>query len=163
MLRLHGIEPAPERSRRTIWREFLSRHWGLIVAADFFTVEVWTRRGLKRFVVLFFMELSTRKVEIAGIASAASGLWMSQIGRNLTDATDGMLNGKRYLIHDRDPLFTAEFLALARRQRGGEIGEIAAALAKFECPRGTVRAHDQGIVSGPDGPVWRGSASDSDF
>ena len=35
---------------------------------------------------------------------------MSQIGRNLTDALDGILNGKRYLIHDRDPLFTAKFL-----------------------------------------------------
>jgi putative transposase len=37
---------------------------------------------------------------------------MSQIGRNLTDAVDGILNGKRYLIHDRDPLFTAEFLSM---------------------------------------------------
>jgi transposase InsO family protein len=37
---------------------------------------------------------------------------MSQIGRNVTDAVDGMLNGKRYLIHDRDPLFTAEFLKM---------------------------------------------------
>ena len=80
------------------------------MAADFFTVEVWTRRGLQRFIVLFFIELSTRKVEIAGIASVANGLWMSQIGRNLTDAVDGILNGKRYLIHDRDPLFTTEFL-----------------------------------------------------
>src|ERR1700692_2303219 len=35
---------------------------------------------------------------------------MSQIDRNLTDAVDGILNGKRYLIHDRDPLFTTEFL-----------------------------------------------------
>jgi len=73
-------------------------------------VEVWTRRGPQRFIVLFFIELSTRKVEIAGIASVANGLWMSQIGRNLTDAVDGILNGKRYLIHDRDPLFTTEFL-----------------------------------------------------
>ena len=56
------------------------------MAADFFTVEVWTRRGLQRFVVLFLIELSTRK-EIAGIASTANGLWMSQIGRNLTDAS----------------------------------------------------------------------------
>ncbi len=72
------------------------------MAADFFTVEVWTRRGLQQFVVLFFIELSTRKVEIAGIAADANGLWMSQIGRNLTDAVDGILNGKRYLIHDRD-------------------------------------------------------------
>ncbi len=35
---------------------------------------------------------------------------MDQIGRNLTDSMDGILNGKRYLIHDRDPLFTAKFL-----------------------------------------------------
>src|ERR1039458_3235632 len=69
ILERHGIEPAPERSRKTTWKEFLSRHWELIVAADFFTVEVWTRRGLQRFMVLFFIELATRRVEIAGIAS----------------------------------------------------------------------------------------------
>jgi transposase InsO family protein len=106
------MEPAPERNRKTTWKEFLARHWELIVAADFFTVEVWTRRGLQRFLVLFFIDLSTRKVELGGIASTANGLWMSQIGRNVTDAVDGILTGKRYLIHDRDPLFTAEFLGM---------------------------------------------------
>src|SRR3954449_4305179 len=75
----HGLEPAPERRRKTTWKEFLARHWELMVAADFFTVEVWTRRGLQRFLVLFFIDLSTRKVEIGGIASTANGLWMSQI------------------------------------------------------------------------------------
>jgi transposase InsO family protein len=112
ILERHGLEPAPERSRKTTWKEFLTRHWELIVAADFFTVEVATRRGLQRFLVLFFIELSTRKVEIAGVAANANGLWMSQIGRNLTDAVDGILSGKRYLIHDRDPLFTTEFLSM---------------------------------------------------
>jgi putative transposase len=73
-------------------------------------VEVWTRRGLQRFIVLFFIDLSTRKVEIAGIAQVANGLWMSQVARNLTDSENGILTGKRYLIHDRDPLFTAEFM-----------------------------------------------------
>ena len=87
------MEPAPERSRKTTWQEFLSRHWEMIVATDFFTVEVWTRRGLQRFVVLFFIDLSTRKVEIAGIAQSANGLWMSQIARNLTDSEDGILTG----------------------------------------------------------------------
>ena len=57
--------------------------------------------------VLFFIELSTRKVQLVGIASTANGLWMSQIARNRTDAEEGILTGKRYLIHDRHPLFTA--------------------------------------------------------
>jgi putative transposase len=110
ILERHGMEPAPDRSRKTTWKEFLTQHWELIVAADFFTIEVWTAKGLQRFVVLFFIELSTRRVEIAGISAAANGLWMSQIARNLTDSVDGLLAGKRYLIHDRDPLFTDEFL-----------------------------------------------------
>jgi transposase InsO family protein len=109
ILKRHGIEPAPERQRKTTWKEFLTQHWEQIVAADFFTVEVWTPRGLQRYVVLFFIELCTRRVEIGGIAARAHGLWMSQMGRNLTDAVDGILRGKRYLIHDHDPLFTSEF------------------------------------------------------
>src|SRR6516164_1768323 len=83
MLARHGIEPAPERERKTTWKEFLTQHWDLIVAADFFTVEAWTRRGLQRFLILFFMELSTRKLEIAGIRPEGDRLWMSQIGRNV--------------------------------------------------------------------------------
>jgi putative transposase len=61
--------------------------------------------------ILFFIELSTRRVQIGGISAIANGLWMSQIAVNLTDAADGLLKGKRCLIHDRDPLFTAEFLS----------------------------------------------------
>ena len=117
ILKKRGMEPAPERNRRTTWKEFLSRHWEMIAATDFFTVEVWTRRGLQRFVVLFFIELSTRRVEVAGIAPQANGLWMSQIARDLTDPVDGLFLGKRYLIHDRDPLYTAEFLNML-----GEVG-----------------------------------------
>jgi putative transposase len=114
ILKQHGIEPSPERERKTTWREFLTQHWEMIVAADFFTVEVWTRRGLQRFIVLFFIDLCTRRVEVAGISPAADGLWMTQIARNLSDAVDGLLTGKRYLIHDRDPLFTYEFLNTLR-------------------------------------------------
>jgi len=62
--------------------------------------------------VLFFIEPSTRRVQIAGISARANGLWMDQIARNLTDNVDGLLKGKRYLIHDRDPLFTTEFLSI---------------------------------------------------
>src|SRR4051794_3926631 len=110
ILKRNGLEPAPDRSRKTSWKEFLTQHWELLAAADFFTIEVWTAKGLQRFVVLFFIELSARRVEIAGISAAANGLWMSQIARNLTDCVEGLLTGKRYLIHDRDSLFTDEFL-----------------------------------------------------
>ena len=120
-LKQHGLEPAPERSRKTTWKEFLTRQWELIVAADFFTIEVWSRRGLQRLMVLFFIDLATRKVEIAAIGPAANGLWMSQIARNLTAAEEGILNGKRYLIHDRDPLFTAEFLGMLADAGGSRL------------------------------------------
>src|SRR5204863_3429119 len=53
-----------------------------------------------------------RRVEIGGIASKANGLWMAQMARNLTDDIDGFFKGKRYLIHDRDPLYTQEFLSM---------------------------------------------------
>ena len=61
------------------------------MAADFFTIEVWTAKGLQRFIVLFFIELSTRRIQIAGISVVANGLWMNQIARNLTDSVDGLL------------------------------------------------------------------------
>jgi putative transposase len=112
ILKQHGIEPAPAWSRKTTWKEFLSRHFDQIVASDFFTVEVWTPKGLTRFIVLFFIELSTRRIEVGGIASKGNGLWMIQIARNLTDGVDGFFEGKRYLIHDRDPLYTQQFLSM---------------------------------------------------
>jgi hypothetical protein len=50
ILTQHGIEPAPERQKRTIWQEFLKAHWDVLAAADFFTVEVWTAMGLTRYI-----------------------------------------------------------------------------------------------------------------
>jgi transposase InsO family protein len=114
LLKEHGLEPAPERERKTTWKEFLCRHREVMVAADFFTVEAWTRRGLTRFLVLFFIDLPSRRVQIAGVTRDGNGLWMSQVARNLSDAAEGFLIGKRYLIHDRDPLFTAEFLEILK-------------------------------------------------
>jgi putative transposase len=59
--------------------------------------------------VLFAIDIATRKVEILGIAVNPSGLWMEQMARNLVDATDGFLLGKRYVLLDRDPLYTQAF------------------------------------------------------
>ncbi len=110
----HGIEPAPERGKRMPWKTFLRAHWDTIAAADFFTVEVLGWQGLVRYAVFFVIELETRRVEIAGITCQASGAWMEQVARNLTDAFDGFLTGKRFLILDRDPLYTREFRRLLK-------------------------------------------------
>jgi hypothetical protein len=72
-------------------------------------VEVLSLAGLVRYHVLFVMDLASRKVEIAGISRCPDGLWMEQVSRNLLDAADGFLVGKRYLILDRDPLYTQGF------------------------------------------------------
>jgi transposase InsO family protein len=104
-----GLEPAPERSKRTTWRTFLKAHWGAIAAIDFFSVEVVTVRGLVRYFVLFAIDLKTRRVQIAGIVRQPSGTWMVQAARNLTRPVDGLLKNTRYLIHDRDPMFTQGF------------------------------------------------------
>ena len=108
-LKRHGIEPAPDRQKRTTWQEFLKTHWDVLAAADFFTVEVWTATGLTRYAVLFVIHLATRRVEIAGIASEPDSAWVTQCGRQLTDAADGFLMRKRFLLHDRDPLFSDAF------------------------------------------------------
>jgi transposase InsO family protein len=102
ILKEHGLEPATERERKTTWKEYLSRQQEVIVAADFFTIKAWTRNGLTRFLVLFLIDLSTRRVEIARVTRDANRLWMAQVARNLSDAAEGFLIGKRYLIHDRD-------------------------------------------------------------
>jgi hypothetical protein len=153
ILKKHGIEPAPERIRKTTWKEFLSRHWDLIVAADFFTVEVWTSRGLQRYIVLFFIELSTRRVEVAGIASVANGLWMSQIARNISDTIDGLVRGKRYLIHDRDPLFTQDFQTSSQRRFWREIGEITTSVTESERLRGAICSDHKRVLPRQNDPV----------
>jgi len=109
ILRDNGIQPAPERSKRISWKTFIKAHLGEIAAADFFTVEVLTAGGLARYSVLFVMELKTRAVEIAGITCQPTEAWIRQIARNLTDTEDGFLLGVRYLVLDRDPLYTGAF------------------------------------------------------
>jgi transposase InsO family protein len=70
---------------------------------------VITQSGLVRYFVLFVIDLKTRRIDIAGILARPNGEWMGQIARNLTDCDEGFLKKARYLIHDRDPLFTRSF------------------------------------------------------
>lgn len=110
ILKEHGLEPAPQR--HTPWSVFLKAHLKAIAATDFFTVEVWTPRGLTRFHVFFVIDLETRRIHIAGITDRPTGEWVTRVTRSLVDGFDGFLLKHRYLIHDRDPMFTEQFRAL---------------------------------------------------
>lgn len=112
VLRERGIEPAPKRRKGMSWSTFLKSHWPQLAAIDFTTVEVWTKGGLVTHYVLFAMELATKKVICAGITPYPDAAWMIQIARNLTDAFTGFLQGKGFIIMDRDSTSHGAFRGL---------------------------------------------------
>ena len=102
----NGIEPAPERGKRTRWSTFLKAHWAVLTASDFFCVEVWTPRGLVTHHLLFVISLVDRAVQILGITTNPNEAWMLQVIRNGFDCEEGLLCEKRYLIIDRDAKYS---------------------------------------------------------
>jgi putative transposase len=75
-----GLGPVGTRGATT-WREFIRTHRRSILAVDFFTVEtIW----LQRLYVLFFIELGSRRVHIAGCTANPSAPWVAQQARQLT-------------------------------------------------------------------------------
>jgi transposase len=103
LLRSHGLKPAPRRQGPS-WKEFLACQAAGTLACDFFTVEtVW----LRTLYVLFFIELSTRRVHLAGVSAHPRSAWVSQQARNL--AIDGRLAEIRFLIRDRDAKYAGPF------------------------------------------------------
>jgi hypothetical protein len=79
ILREAAIEPAPKRLEQS-WAEFLRRQAASILACDFLTVDTLF---LRRFYVLFFIELATRRVRLAAITTNPDGRWVTQQARNL--------------------------------------------------------------------------------
>lgn len=77
-----------------------------IAAADFFSVEVSTPRGLMAQHVLFTIDLATRAVHIAGVTTNPDDAFIAQVARNLTDAFDGFLRGKKKFLVERYTQFT---------------------------------------------------------
>ena len=112
----HGIDPAPERSRRMPGKTFLQAHGEGRTACDRFTVERLTLAGLPRDLVCFVIALQSRRVTIAGIPPPPYGAWMEQMARNVADPVDGCLRRARSLMHARDPLDTR---VLVRSWRAG--------------------------------------------
>ncbi len=102
--------PAPERQESTTWREFIRSHADVLAATDFFTTEVWTKSGLVTCQVLFFMQVATRRVYVAGLTPHPDEAWMTRISRNVTMADDGFLSSSRHLLDDRDGKFCPAFV-----------------------------------------------------
>jgi putative transposase len=98
-----GLTPAPQRSGPS-WREFLRQQATSVLACDFFTVETIT---LRRYYVLFFIELGSRRVHLAGCTTNPTGAWVTQQARNLSFTR--LFERTRFLIHDRDSKFSVTF------------------------------------------------------
>jgi putative transposase len=72
------LTPAPRRSGPS-WRAFLRQQAASMIACDFFIVETIS---LRRFYVLFFIELESRRVHLAGCTTNPTGGWVTQQARN---------------------------------------------------------------------------------
>jgi hypothetical protein len=77
-----------------------------MIACDFFTVDTALLRGIY---VLFFIELETRKVHVAGCTTNPHGTWVVQQARNLAHDLGERSEPLRFVIHDRDSKFSAAF------------------------------------------------------
>jgi len=109
ILRRHDIPPAPQRKRTTTWKDFIRAHLAVLVATDFFTVEVLTLQGLMTYYVLFFIHLESRRICLAGVTRHPDQEWMEQMARNVTMEENGFLANCRYLLHDRDSKYCPSF------------------------------------------------------
>ena len=113
ILRQAGIGPAGKRGGLS-WRAFLRAQAQSILAVDFFTVETIS---LRRYYVLFFIELESRRVHLAGCTTNPTGAWVAQQARQFAWTVQERASSFRFLIRDRDSKFTREFDTVFRSER----------------------------------------------
>jgi putative transposase len=114
ILKAEGIPPG--RERPTAWRTFLRAHWPALVAADFFTTEVWTVRGLVTYYTLFVIELESRRVQVVGSTRHPDEAFVLQAMRHLTSGGEAFLRQGRMLICDRDSAWSRAVLEFLGRE-----------------------------------------------
>ena len=155
ILREEGIGPAGKRSALS-WRTFLRQQANSMLAVDFFTVETIS---LRRLYVLFFIELSSRRVHLVGCTTDPTGAWVTQQARQFAWLLQEQRLPFRFLIRDRDSKFTRDFDADLvaggpRERKGHRAGrrqglrqrrhpryQDARASAKGECDCRALRRH----------------------
>src|ERR1039458_2094034 len=105
ILRHHGLGPAPRRVGPT-WSEFLRVQASGILATDFFTVDTVL---LRRYYVLFVIEIERRVVHLLGVTANPNGPWVAQAARNFAAELEEVGRRVRFLVRDRDTKFTTSF------------------------------------------------------
>ena len=108
ILKENGLEPAPKRSKDT-WDAFIKRHFKTLWACDFFTKTVWTMLGPKTFHALFFINVHTRKVHIAGITKHPTKEWVNSKTKTISFLFKTGENSEKLLIRDGDSKYSREF------------------------------------------------------
>ena len=64
-------------------------HWDCLAATDFLSVEACTLKGLVTYYVLFFIDIASRSVHVAGVTPHPDSAWMKQVARNITAVDSG--------------------------------------------------------------------------
>jgi putative transposase len=113
LLRRHDIQPAPQRAGSPSWQQLMRHYRHQLLACDFFTVEtLW----LQTLYVLFFIEVGTRRVHVAGCTAHPTSPWVTQQARQFVWTFQSPAQRPRFLIHDRDSKFTSLFDAVFRSE-----------------------------------------------
>jgi putative transposase len=110
ILKSHGMVPAPKRTGVT-WTEFLRSQ--AAVACDFATVDTLL---LRRFYLLFFIDIPSRTVYFGGITEHPTGVWTTQAARNLFLRHAEQLKRARALLRDRGSQFAGTFDEIFRTE-----------------------------------------------
>jgi len=131
VLKRNGMEPSPERSKRTTWSTFLKAHWKVLAVSDFLTVEVWTGRGLVTHYLLFVISLCDRVVQIAGITTRPDEAWMLEFLDRTGSKRPRQVNTRAK---------AAMMIAVARHAQ-----QVAVSRAYYEKKRAQGKTHNQAI------------------
>jgi putative transposase len=111
ILRQHGLQPQPRRAEET-WDEFIRRHGQTLWACDFFTKKVWTMQGLFEVYILFFLQVNTRRVYLAGQTPNPDRAWVHRQAQNFAASGAGLAVRPALLLRDNDQKFGPEFDAV---------------------------------------------------
>ena len=114
VLKRRRVPPGPlRRERSDTWRQFLARHREAVLACDVFTVDTLLLKTIYvLFFLLFFLEIGTRRVPLAGCTARPSAAWVTQQARQIAWTLQEAGVSARFLIRDRDAKFPAAFDAV---------------------------------------------------